>query len=230
MPPDAQSAATKSATLGQTRQHLASWAPPEPEFNFRVVRGAAAPPPRRRLAFVPQWGLAAAASLLLVAGAAAIANVEVRRDAGGFVVRTGWANAATPAAALPIAPVAASPAGLDAASSEQLKAVVTSLERRLAEIEQAQTAQIARVASTVSPGISVPELRKILAESESRQRAELAVQIAQVWNDFSVARVGDFERVQQVVKQAQGMTNYQLKQHRDSIDSLYRVSASQQMK
>ena len=83
--------------LRRTRQHLALWAPSEPEFNFRIVREPAAlPPPRRRFVFVPQWGLAAAASIFLLAGALAIANVEIRRTSDGFVVRTGWAKDAAP--------------------------------------------------------------------------------------------------------------------------------------
>ena len=82
------------AELRGTRQLLASWAPPQPEFNFHIVRGAAPPAapaaPRRRFAFVPQWALSAAAALLLIAGAAAVANLEVRYGSDGLVVRTGW--------------------------------------------------------------------------------------------------------------------------------------------
>ena len=84
------------AELRGTRHLLASWAPPQPEFNFHIVRGAAAPAvpaPRRRFAFVPQWALSAAAALLLVAGAAAVANLEIRYGSDGLVVRTGWMNA-----------------------------------------------------------------------------------------------------------------------------------------
>jgi hypothetical protein len=220
------------AALRRTRQHLASWAPPEPEFNFRVVRDASAAP-RRRLAFVPPWALAAAALLLVLAGAAAIANVEIRRDRDGFVVRTGWAKAPGPSseanAAPPASARAAVPAGVDAATSEQLKATVRALEQRLASIERGQANELAKASSTVRAGISVPDLRKILAESESRQRTELAMRIEQVWNDFNAARVSDFARVQQVVNKGQVLTNYQLKQTRDSIDSLARVSAASQM-
>jgi hypothetical protein len=222
---------TDVGALRQTRQHLASWAPPEPEFNFRIVRETPVAP-RRRWAFVPQWGLGAAASLLVLAGAAAIANVEVRRDRDGFVVRTGWAKSApTDASVAKPSGGTVVPAAADAASSEQLKATITALERRLADLEQVQANQIVKASSAARLGISVPELRKILAESESRQQAELAMRINQVWNDFNVARVSDLERVQKVVDNAQGFTNYQLKQHRDSIntlnDSLYKVSASQ---
>jgi anti-sigma factor RsiW len=217
---------TEVAGLRRTRQHLTTWAPPEPEFNFHVVRGAAAPPPARRwFGFVPQWGMAAAASVLLLAGAAAIANVELRYGPEGFVVRTGWADAAAPVPAGPVAPI---PAAATAVSSEQLKAVVQVLENRLLELERAQTTQTVKASATMPAGITAPELRKILTQNEARQREEMNLQLAQMWKDFSAARVSDFTRMQDVVGRAQGVTNQQLRQHRDSIEHIYRASLSQQ--
>jgi hypothetical protein len=55
----------------------------------------------------------------------------------------------------------------------------------------------------------------------------MALQVSQVWKDFSAARVNDFTRLQDIVGRAQGVTNQQLRQHRDSIELLSRVSASQ---
>lgn len=216
------------ADLQQTRRHLAAWAPPQPAVNFRLVpsapgAAAAAAKPRRRVAFVPDWALAAAASLLMLAGAAAVANLEVRYGAGGLVVRTGWAPSvpaggpAAPAVSTPVsseagagaasaAPVRASSspdavpqAGAGAAASdhsEELKAQVAALARRLQELERGRTAERARLASAIQPGITAPELRKILAESESRQRAEMAIQMQKLWNDFNATRAADFVRVQ----------------------------------
>jgi hypothetical protein len=211
------------AELLHTRQHLASWSPPEPEFNFSVVRSAQSAPPKRWFGFVPQWGLAAAAALIVVAGAAALANLEVRyQEDGSLVVRTGWsAESASP-----------DPSGRQAvpvsASSEQLKAQVEALERRLVELEQWNATQREVIAASARPGITAPDLRKILAESEARHRTEDMLRIAQVWNDFNAARASDFARVQQTLGQVQGLTNYQLRQQRDKIDSLYLQSISLQ--
>jgi anti-sigma factor RsiW len=216
---------TEVAGLRRTRQHLTTWAPPEPEFNFHIVRGAAAPPARRWFGFVPQWGMAAAASVLLLAGAAAIANVEVRYGSEGFMVRTGWADAADPVSAAPAAPI---PAAATAVSSEQWKAVVRVLENRLLELERAQSTQTVKASATMQAGITAPELRKILTQNEARQREEMNLQLAQMWKDFSAARVSDFTRMQDVVGRAQGLTNQQLRQHRDSIEQIYRASLSQQ--
>lgn len=195
--------------LRHTRGALATWTPAMPEFNVRVVPPA--PPaetPRRRFGFgmVPQWALAAAASLLMIAGAAAIANLEVRYDANGLVVRTGWGNAATQDASLatadnavqPPAPVAAVPAVARDEASEELKAQVAELAQRLQEVERtARAAGPVRVVAPERAGVSAAELRKILAESESRQRTELAVQMAKMWNDWNAARANYFVRVQQ---------------------------------
>jgi anti-sigma factor RsiW len=212
--------------LRQTRQHLASWAPPEPDLDFTIVRGArAGVASRPRLfAFVPQWGLAAAAALLVLAGAAAIANVEVRYGQDGtVVVRTGWSAPAEPAVA-GTPPRAAVEAVRTSKPAEDLGALVTALARRVSALESSPPAPV-RVAA--SGGISVPELRRILAEYEARQRTEMAVQVAQVWRDWTAARANDVAYFQKTLGQAQGLTNQQLRQHRDSIESLYRVSVSQ---
>src|SRR5437764_15411013 len=94
--------------LRGVRSDLAAWAPPEPDFGFRVVRGgrdaaatdirAAMPPPvlSWRAWWTPAAGLAAAAVLVLAA-AASLAHVEVRRGPDGITVRTGWSSSGAPA-------------------------------------------------------------------------------------------------------------------------------------
>jgi hypothetical protein len=209
------------------RQHLTSWAPPAPSLDFRVIRGGPqAAPPRRPLAFVPAWALAAAATLLLVAGGAALANLEVGRTADGFVVRTGWGRPSPAATAPPVAASAtAAPAPTAAAipASDPIASELAFLRRRLQEIEAAQAQQVGRTTAAVKPGITTAELRQILAESEARQREEMALQIKQVWMDFSAVRANDLARVQQTLGQAQNLTNYQLRQQRSSIDEYLRT-------
>jgi hypothetical protein len=219
------------ADLRGTRHRLASWSPPQPEFNFHIVRGAAAPAvpiaPRRRFAFVPQWALGAAAALLLIAGAASVANLEVRYGQEGLVVRTGWMQ--KPIVGQPSTPPSRADQPLQAvpvsASSEQLKREIDTLTARLQNIEQTYGPQLARVSSPANGTLTVAELRRILEELESRQRTEMALQVAQVWQDFNAARVSDYTRLQDVVSRAQGVTNQQLRQHRDSIETLYRTAS-----
>ena len=247
-------------TLCEARQHLASWAPPEPALDFTVVRGgrAAAPPPRWR-PLVPAWALAAAASVLFLAGAAAIANVEMRYGPDGFVVRTGWAaghasfEAAPQQSAgngsretirqqpaegqrstgpAPSTLVSSEQGGSSVAASEQIRAQLVALQSRLDRLEGGQTA--GGTAAAPAPAATDRQLaalaasfRKLLAESEQRQRSEVALQVAEVWKDFNAVRASDIARVQQTVGRAQVITNTQLKQQRESIESLgtlYRVS------
>ena len=89
------------AGLRGTRTHLTSWAPPEPDLGFQVVRSATqVASPSRWWRASPAWGLAAAA-LLVVAASAAIANVQVRFGGDGVVVSTGW-NRGAMSGAVPV--------------------------------------------------------------------------------------------------------------------------------
>lgn len=218
------------AGLRQTRHHLARWSPPEPVFNLSVVRStaaAASPPSSAWRAAVPRWGLAAAAALLVCAGAAAIANLEVRYEHdGSLVLRTGWPAGPVAGANNPTASDSRGlmPAAAGGPASEGMRAEVAALHRRLDALDEAfkqvQTAEHTRVAAAMPSAISPSDLRKVLAESEARQRTEMAAYIAQIWKDFNAARVNDWTRMQQTVMQAQGVTNRQLLQQRETIDSL----------
>jgi hypothetical protein len=209
--------------LSQTRQHLTAWSPPEPTMNFRIVpspRLAARPPGRRVLAAVPAWALAAAAMLFLLAGASALANLQVEYGSGTLTVRTGWAGTEPASAALAATAPAVSPAAAPAAardqSSEELKATLVTLTRRLEALETTQANQAVQLAAS-RPWITTPELRRILTDSESRQRTEMALQIASLWKDFNAARASDFMRVQQTLAP-------ELQRQQRSIENLYRAS------
>ena len=80
-------------SLGGVRETLREWEAPEPALGFRVVQD----PPRRFFAWLPAWSvpavpLAAAAVLVLAAGLG-LARLDIRYDANGLRVRTGWGHA-----------------------------------------------------------------------------------------------------------------------------------------
>jgi hypothetical protein len=75
--------------LRGVRARLADWRRPDQAVGFRLVRDPVVVPFRRRWYTLPAWAQAAAAVLLL-AGAAAVANLDVRYGKDGLVVRTGW--------------------------------------------------------------------------------------------------------------------------------------------
>jgi len=159
--------------LRATRTQLTSWAPPEPDFGFRIVREPASSPSRRAFWRSPLWGLAAAAVLIL-AVAAAIAQVEVRYDKDGFAVRTGWGRATVSEVAR------ASVVPAVGVETVDWKAQATALERRLAALER-EAAEPAAVIQPASTGLSdaqlVRRMKEMIDESEIRQQSSVAARM-----------------------------------------------------
>ena len=89
--------AAEAAALGDVRSELSLWVPPHAELDFAIVKKSELPPsnvlrPARWWNTVPVWAQAAAAVLVIAAGAS-IANVQVRSGPDGFSVTTGWIQA-----------------------------------------------------------------------------------------------------------------------------------------
>lgn len=221
--------------LRATRTHLALWSPPVPDLGFRVIRGGSAPAPAlpRRMRLAPAFAFAAAAVVVL-AVAAAIANVEVRYDNDGLVVRTGWV-AAGPAAAA-VADTQANPAP-NAGSAEPVATgdAFAVLERRLQEIEQALASQpvngtqLATSAITrMSDAEMLGQVRRIVHEAEARQNTVVAERMLAVIADLQRQHRADFAVMQQGLGQYQGMTNAEMAQTRDRVNQLMRVANRQE--
>lgn len=220
------------AGLRATRNHLSMWAPPEPEFGFRMVREQ---PPAKVLPMRSRWmpalGLAAAAALVM-AVASAIANLEVRYDANGFVVRTGWARggetAAPNGAAVDVSSANGATVPADSSSAE-----FQALERRLRALEIAAASQpSAGGVQTASARMTDAELlrrvRELVAEAESRQQTVIAQRLLQVVRDFDRQRQADLAAIQQGLGTYQGLTNAEIAQQRDMLNNLLRVAARQE--
>jgi hypothetical protein len=165
--------------------------------------------------------------VLLLSVGAAIANLEVRYGGDGFVVRTGWGRPAAQTAAIPTEKSAIPVA----VSSEEWTTRLRELDKRLQQLEQ--SGRQVRAAMTDAPESAetrmsdaevLREVRKIIAESESRQRRELALRVTQVVRDVDAARAGDLARVEQGLRQIQGLTDAELIRHRDTLNHLLRVT------
>jgi anti-sigma factor RsiW len=217
--------------FGRVRTALSEWAPPDRVGSFRLVReeAVAAQAPARILRPARWWqapvpALAkVAAGVLLFAGGAALANLEVRYDNGGFSVRTGWQKAppaevreaadqraarvvqATPG---PTAAPAVAPAQQPAGSDAPWRTEMASLERQLRDEfrQQLTTMRAARVAAGpvgVPAAVSADERRfmgavqAMIDDSAQRQQLETSYRINQVMADFQVQRRADLARVQQ---------------------------------
>ncbi len=206
--------------LHDVRNQLLVWSPPADGIDLAVVPAHQARGPSR---WMPTWGLAAAAVILLAVGAA-VANLEVRVGQGQLVIRTGWS---TPASA----PAPAPAAGV---SSEPWRTELAAAEGRLrADIDARQRAAF-RAAGTVnaSDGSMNSEeldrrmraLRRLVEESEAKQQRELALRMAQLTRELETQRRGDLGRIERGLGQLEGTAGAEAAQQRELLNYLVRVS------
>ena len=209
--------------LRGVRADLISWAPPQPDFGFRVVREPKVlPMPARtwRAWYTPAAGLAAAAVLVLAA-ASAIAHVEVHRGPDGITVRTGWSSAASQSSGFGETSSPARDAVAPARSAGDVDpALLAAIDRRLTALEaSARDTSNVRNASTLSARASDTELlkkmRELLAQSETKQQGELALRIAQVLRDVDAQRVADLSRIQAGMRDINASVSAETQNHRE---------------
>ena len=231
--------AAELAALESARLQLASWTPQEADLGFQVVgAGGSGRGPLASLGAgplspqsgtltgsgawwsqrVPAWAQAAAACLLFAAGLwlgvvsgsprGASPTVATSGLATSGVATTGAASAATPAAAS--------------------RAELAALERRLGE-ELAELRAATAATGTVAPqGMSdaqvLARVSALLEESEQRQQRELALRTAQVVRDFDSQRRVDLAQIQRNLGQIEGLTGAEVREQRQMLDYLMRVS------
>lgn len=213
------------AALGGVRRQLAEWQPPQFTIHNSQLT--------KRTAWwrqLPAWAQVAAA-LLFVGVSAGVANLDVRYDANGLSIRTGWSK---PAAAPPVAQPfrAADAKAADATAADGTAAGVTrqdltALEQQLrSEIRSAQAAQPARAASTADTD-TVRRVRALVDESEKRQQRELALRIAQVLRDVGAQRQADLSKIDRNLGVIQNTTGVEILKQREMVNYLMRVSQRQ---
>ena len=221
------------AALREVRADLVTWAPSQPDLGFRIVLGreadaARAPvadirwPPRRawRAWWTPAAGLAAAAVLVLAA-ASAIAHVEVHRGPDGITVRTGWGTAAATvdgqsAKATKDAAIATPQPALASVAADP--ALLAAIERRLRALETSHDANVR--AASISARSDAEIVRRVrdlmaplMAQSETKQQAELALRISQVMRDVDAQRTADLNRIQQRLGRIDASVNAEATAH-----------------
>jgi hypothetical protein len=104
------------------------------------------------------------------------------------------------------------------------------MNRRLKTLET-QGSPVRPVSTTSARATDADILRRVgdlLTQSESRQRQELALRIAQVIRDFDAQRVADLSRVQQGFGRIEAMTTNEAAAHRDLAN--YILTSSKQQK
>jgi hypothetical protein len=211
------------ASLRATRGQIAMWTPPEPDLGFQIVR-AAPPPPPSRFRIAPAWGLAAAAMLVAAIGAA-IANLDVRYDAAGLSVRTGWQHTTGAAAAVQVT-------DSNGARTVDWKVRAEALDKRVRDLEQSiavmQASPIQRAAASDDSPAAVPErVRELVSQSEARQQRALAARLQQLTRDFETQRRVDLAAIDQGMARLQNTSGAEVKQYRDAIQRIYRATYQQ---
>ena len=230
--------AEEVAGLQGVRSALGAWTVTAPETGVRLVAEptAAPAPPAATVLRPTRWWQAPlpalgrlAAAILLFAGGAAIANLEVRYDENGFAVRTGWWREA-PAA--PSEAAVQSPAPLDTAASPApgpWRADLVSLERRLREefgqnVGGPATRQAAAPAAALDDRAVMARVSELIAASEQRQQREMAYRMTEMFGELSAQRQNDLLRVQQGLGAIEGTTGAEVLRQRQLINYLLTVS------
>jgi anti-sigma factor RsiW len=245
--------------FGAVRETLSEWTPPARVGGFRLVRDgeAEAPAPGKVLRPARWWqaplpALAkVAAAILLFAGGAALANLDVRYDQNGFALRTGWTGAApsgpqmaksqapgdqakTPAAETAVTPaIPAVATGPGASDASPWRVELASLERQLREEFRQQLV----AARGTGPGAHTAQVdtergfdensvmarvHALLEDSERRQEVQMAYRLSQVASDFQAQRKADLLRVQQTFGQLDGPPT--LQPSRQKVNYFFPVS------
>jgi anti-sigma factor RsiW len=222
------------AALRNTRVQLTAWAPPEARLGFRIVADEA--PETRPMAepavatrrwwqwpMVPAWAQATAAVALFACGlvVAAVMNMEVRYDQAGLTIRTGWPSSAAAATNGQASPVSAGDlAALEARMRDEFAHVRASAEGNVKPVDVSAPEPPARA----SNADLLQRMRDIVAESESRQKGELALRLSQVMHDMDLSRRADLARIERTVSPMEGVTTEEMLQQRQMLNYLMRVS------
>lgn len=220
--------AAELAALQSTRIQLASWSPPEADLGFAISRPqASGPRPQRAEAWfsrpLPVWAQAAAAIGIFAAGLSLGIARGTMRDVPSSVVATAPAG----------------PAGAGNVTASSLDALEQRLRGEIAQLRPA-AATAAAAAPTDAPlstvarggpsdveGQLLARVRALIDESEQRQQRELALRTAQLVRDFDSQRRVDLEQIQRNFGQIEGLAGAEVREQRQMLNYLMRVSQQQ---
>ncbi len=211
--------AAEVRALGDVRSELGLWVTPHAELDFAIVKKSELPAsnvlrPARWWNTAPVWAQAAAAVLVLAAGAA-IANVQVKSGPDGFSVSTGWMTPAPPATNAPF----------DGAAVEQrVERALVALEQQLRSEMRSPQPAAPVAARGPADEATLRRVQQLIADSEQRYQRELATRFIDFTRDINMQRRADMQSISRVV----GSYDERLMQQRQMINNVYRVSGTPQ--
>ncbi len=221
-----ESCAREVSALSDVRSELGAWAAPEANLDFAIVRKSALPAtvlrPARWWNVVPAWAQAAAAMLVLAAGAS-VANLQITSGPNGVSVSTGWMRAAN---AADTTRAAAGPA----ASSEEWKTALTSLEQQLRQEIRASRDQAVPVPARAGAAAdaTMRRVQQLIGEAEQRHSRELAQRLVEFQRDVTMQRRADLMQISNSLSNSFGAYDRQLLQQRQLLNNVMRVSTTPQ--
>ncbi len=228
---DCPACADEVRGFARVRETLSQWAPPDRVGGFRLVRDEPAVPARAATVLRPaRWWQGplpvlgrVAAAILLFAGGAAMANLDIHYDQNGLSVRTGWQQAArspSPAATgavsmadyeLPSAPETSAMAPTTVSTptaGTPWRLEMAALERNLREEFHRQLAAARASSSGIAPtrvsfetdtgeARLMAQVHALIDESDRRQQLEMSYRINQLEHDMQARRTADVIRGRQ---------------------------------
>lgn len=218
-----QACAAEVTALGGVRAELGLWIPPDAELGFTITRKSDAHSaqvlrPARWWSTVPMWAQAAAAVLVIAAGAG-IANLQVRSGPDGFSVSTGWMTRQDPALSAP------AEREVPDRQVEEWRAALVNLEQQLRnEIRSTHEQNAVRVAAPAADEATMRRVQQLIAASEERQERELALRLTQLAVDTNMQRRADLQRI----TQSFGQFDEQILRQRQMLNNVMRVSLTGQ--
>jgi hypothetical protein len=207
---------------------LSQWAPPDAELGFSIVRKSEQPTahvlrPARWWQTVPVWAQAAAAILVLAAGAS-IANIQVRSGPDGLTVSTGWM---APALSEPV-DRGAIDRRVEGPANDEWRTALASLEQQLrSEIKSSREPDAVRAAAAPADDATVRRVRQLLEASEQRQQREIALRFSQLAREMDMQRVADLQRIRSVYG-AFDEQMFRQQRQLNNINNVIRISGTPQ--
>jgi hypothetical protein len=165
--------------------------------------------------------LQAAAAVLLFVSGMAVSQLNVDYRDGALTVRTPSAAPATPSAGIRNVSSIVLPAERASAGAAASNIDMNELERALRARLESQNA------SSVDTERLLQRVRAMIDQSEQRQQRELALRTAQIMRDFDSQRRVDLEQIQRNFGQIEGLTNAEVREQRQMLNYLMRVSQPQ---
>ena len=156
---------------------------------------------------MPAWAQAAAACLIFGAGLSLGVLRGTSLNMSSSAQRAATDNAVSPAAV----------------TATDLTALEQRLRAEMAEL-RAMPASTAAAAPQANNAQILAQVRALIDESEQRQQRELALRTAQVVREFDSQRRMDLARIENSFGQIEGLTGAEVREQRQMLNYLMRVS------